>query len=100
MLSTTSNVDCSARSLLDRLDGLLQTRRTWPRSNPAQLPPDRIEHRGEVAVGLDRNERRAANLVRPDHPAGELGGERGLAFAALTAHHGIAFVAQQPLERE
>ena len=38
--------------------------------------------------------------MRANHPAGELGGERGLAFAALAAHHGVAFVAQQPLERE
>ena len=49
---------------------------------------------------LDGDERGAADLVRAHHPAGELGGERGLAFAALAAHHGVAFVAQQPLKRE
>ena len=49
---------------------------------------------------LDGDERGAMNLVRANHPAGELGGQRGLAFAALAPHHGVAFVAQQPLERE
>ena len=51
-------------------------------------------------MGLDGDKGRATSLVRADHPAGELGGERGLALAALTAHHGVALVAQQPLERE
>ena len=49
---------------------------------------------------LDGDERGAAYLVRAHHPAGELGRERGLAFAALAAHHGVALVAQQPLKRE
>ena len=53
-----------------------------------------------VAMRLDGDERRAANLVRADHPAGKLGGERGLALAALAAHHRVTLVAQQPLECE
>ena len=43
-----------------------------------------------MAVGFHRDESGAADLLRADQPAGELGGERGLAFAALAAHHGIA----------
>ncbi len=53
-----------------------------------------------VAVRLDRDERGAAHLLGADHPAGKLGGQRGLAFTALAAHHGVAFGPQQPLERE
>ena len=38
--------------------------------------------------------------MRTDHPSGELGGQRGFAFAALAAHDAVAFTAQQPLKRE
>ena len=101
MLSTTSSVACSvsARStgriacfqVAERSDGVVR---------PHELTSKSIEHGGGVAVGLDGDERRATDLVRAHHPAGELGSERGLAFAALTAHHSVALVAQQPLERE
>ena len=91
MLSTTSSVDCSAQRALDGQDGLLQiVERGDGVIRPHKLAADGIEHRGDVAVRLDGDERGAADLVRADHPAGELGGERGLAFAALAAHDGVA----------
>src|SRR6185503_4976094 len=40
------------------------------------------------------------NLLRADHPARELSGERGHAFTTLTTHHRVTFFAQQPLQRE
>ena len=76
---------------LDRQDGLLQVvERGDGVIRPHKLAAEGIEHRGGVAVRLDRDERGAAHLLRADQPAGELGGERGLAFAALAAHHGVA----------
>ncbi len=87
--------------LLDRMHGLLQiVERGDGVLTRHELPTDGIEHGGGVAVDPDRDKGRATNLVRPDHPAGELGGERGLALASLTANHGIALVTQQALERE
>ena len=85
---------------LDGQDGFFQIAERGDGVIRHELAADGIEHRGEVAVRLDRDEGGAADLVRAHHPAGELGGERGLAFAALAAHHGVALVAQQPLERE
>ena len=86
--------------LLDRVNGLFQIVERGDGVTRHELPTDGIEHGGDVAVGLDRDKGRATSLVRADHPAGELGGERGLALAALAAHHGVALVAQQPLERQ
>ena len=90
---------------LDGQDGLLQVvERGHGVIRPHKLAAEGIEHRGGVAVRLDRDERGAAHLLRADQPAGELGGERGLAFAALAAHHGVAGPSlgpqQQPLERQ
>ena len=91
MLSTTSSVACSASAALDRQDGTFQVvERGHGVIRPHKLAAEGIEHRGGVAVGFHRDERGAAHLLRADHPAGELGGERGLAFAALAAHHGVA----------
>ena len=42
-----------------------------------------------MAMHLDGHKRRAADLMRTHHPACELGGERCLALAALSANHGI-----------
>ena len=77
---------------LDRQDGFFQVvERGDGVILPDQLAAEGIEHRLDMAVRLDRDERGAAHLLRADQPAGELGGERGLAFAALAAHHGVAF---------
>ncbi len=56
---------------------------------PHQLATQGIEHRPDMAVRLDRDERGAAHLLGAHQPAGELGGERGLAFAALAADDGV-----------
>src|SRR5271165_270656 len=64
-----------------------------PRLRSDELSSDSVEHRQKTAVRFDGDERGAANLVRTDHPAGKFGSERGLAFAALTTNHGVAFVA-------
>ncbi len=101
MLSTTSRVACSVSDALDGKNGLFQiVERGHGVVLPDELAAKRVEHRGDVAVRLDGDERSAAHLVGADHPAGELGGERGLAFAALAAHHGVALVPQQSLERQ
>ena len=34
--------------------------------------------------------RNAAHLLRADHPAGELSGERGFSFTSLAANHSVA----------
>ena len=89
---------------LDGLDGFFQVVERGDGvvfSN--ELAAEGIEHRGDVAVRLDGDERGAVDLLRANHPAGELCGERGLAFAALAAHDGVACISlppQQPLERE
>ncbi len=101
MLSTTSSVVCSASA---RSTGRIAFSKSLERGGrvilPDELTADGIEHRAAIAVRLDGDERRAADLLRAHHPARELGGQRGLALAALAAHHGVAFVTQQPLERE
>jgi hypothetical protein len=84
MLSTTSSVDCSisARSTC-RIAFSELVERGLGRVARHELAAEGVEHGGGVAVRLDRHERGAADLVRAHHPAGELGGERGLAFAPL-----------------
>ena len=100
MLSTTSSVGCS-RSARSTCCIAFSKSSKWPRSNlGTSWRAERVEHRRDVAVRLDGDERGAAHLVRAHHPARELGRERGLAFAALAAHHRLVLVPQQPLQRE
>jgi hypothetical protein len=68
-----------------------------------ELPSHRVDHRPLVSVRFHGDERGAADLVRTNHPAGELGRQRRLPFAALPPHQGVpipGFVAEQPLERQ
>jgi hypothetical protein len=73
-LSTTSSVDCSARGALDREDGLFEIVERRDGVLRHELAPDGVEHRASGAMGLDGDERRAADLARADHPTCEFGG--------------------------
>ena len=85
---------------LDGVQGFLQVVERGDRVARHELAADGIQDGGGVAVRFDRDEGGAVHLLGAHHPARKLGGQRGLAFAALAAHHGVAFMPQQPLERQ
>ena len=51
-------------------------------------------------MGFHRHKGGAVDLLRAHQPAGQLCGQRRFALAALAAQHGVALLAQQPLQRQ
>ena len=65
-----------------------------------ELVADRIEHGARVAVLLQADKDRAREAGGAGEPAGQFGGERGLALAAGAAHDRPGLLMQQAFQRQ
>jgi hypothetical protein len=91
----------ASQCLLDRLKGFAKIVELGDGVvGTDKLVAQGVEHGLGVEVFLEAHEGRPLKAFRTDEPAGELGGERGLALAAGAAHHRPRLAVQQALQRQ